>query len=357
MQTLTDFRRNLIKPSFTTRRVDLDRLHAIDDRAQDLAPGDLVLARVEEIGQHTRIERPDGRKAILYPGDELLLACGARYAPDQFEADCPEQVGPANLVAAGGIAGLVRESHSRMKPATEITLLGAALDAEGKRLRLVDHRVPDVATATSAVPIVAVCGTSMNSGKTHTVASLARGLTLAGLKVAAIKATGTGSGGDLWFFRDSGAVHIADFTDAGFATTYRADPHEILGGIRCLIADAVGRDVDVVLMEIADGLGQGETAALLRMPELRSLLSGVIFSASDALGAVAGVAWLQREGHAVSAVSGLLTASPLALRETLAQIDLPCLTPMDLMTPDAVMPLVESRVTLARPLPAAVSAM
>lgn len=334
MQIVTESRRVRLKPSFATRRVDPAGVSGIDTQAHDLRPGDVVLARIEEIGHHQRLERPDGRRALLYPGDEVLLACGARYAPDQFEADCPEAVGPAQLVAAGGIAGHVSACHTRMKPPTALTIIGAALDGAGRRIRLADHALANAPIGRSPVPVILVCGTSMNSGKTHALASLVRGLRLSGVETAAIKATGTGAGGDLWFFRDSGAAHVADFTDAGFATTYRADPAAVFDGLGRLAGDAVARGAGAIVMELADGLGQQETAALMRMPALKRLASKVVFAAADAFGAKTGVDWLTREGHSVCAVSGLLAASPLALRETRAALDAPCLTAEELMTPE-----------------------
>lgn len=59
----------------------------------DVAPalGDLVLARVVEIGKHTRLEGPGSRRQLLFPGQEILLAYGNRYAPDQFLAEIPRR--------------------------------------------------------------------------------------------------------------------------------------------------------------------------------------------------------------------------------------------------------------------------
>src|SRR3954454_23567636 len=79
------------KPAYTTRFVaerigrDPHGFHLLTQH--DVAPnaGDVVLAEVLEIGQHQRIERPDSRRAVLFEGDEILIAYGARYAPDQFE--------------------------------------------------------------------------------------------------------------------------------------------------------------------------------------------------------------------------------------------------------------------------------
>ncbi|MDT8345601.1 MAG: hypothetical protein RQ752_14350 [Thermohalobaculum sp.] len=329
MQPMDVIRLTRVKQSFATRRVPLGDIARIDTAAERLVAGDLVLARVDELGHHTNVERPDGRRAKLFPGDEILIACGARYAPDQFEAQCPAALGPAHLAAAGGIAGLVDASHDRMKPPTAITLLGAVCAASGQRMNLADFAVA-AAPRPARVPVLAVCGTSMNSGKTHTVASIVRGLTLGGHRAAALKVTGTGSGGDLWLFRDAGAHFVADFTDAGFGTTYRAPVEAIIEGARRLIAAAEDAGAEAIVIEIADGLWQDETAALLASAPFRAMLGGMVFAANDAMGAEAGVARLTAMGHRVCAISGLLTRSPLAMREAVLALDLPCLTAAEL---------------------------
>ena len=321
-----------IKPSFATRRIPEGEVAAIDMAATDLQPGDLVLARVDEIGQHKRIERPDGRRAILVEGDELLIVCGARYAPDQFEAASPTGLGPADLVAAGGIAGIELARHDRMDPATKITLVGAVLSAQGKRLNIADYAVA-AAKPVGQVPVIAVVGTSMNAGKTHTVASMVQGLARMGKRVAALKVTGTGAGGDLWLQKDVGAHIVMDFTDAGFGTTYRVPVDAIQAGADRLIAAAEAQGAEVIVVEVADGLRQQETAALMQMPEFHRRLQGVVFAAGDAMGAEAGVAWLQKAGHDVLAISGLLTRSPLAIREAEAAGSVPVLTPEQLRDP------------------------
>lgn len=330
-----------LKPSFATRRVDHRDIAGLEEMAGGLRPGDLVIAQITGMGQHVNIERPDGRKAKLFPGDEILVACGARYAPDQFEADCPESAGLADLVAAGGIVGHVQCAHQRMNAATQVMILGAVCDRNGKRLNLADYAVQAEVTPIT-IPVIAVCGTAMNAGKTYTVATTVRGLARAGKKVAAIKVTGTGAGGDLWFCHDSGADIVRDFTDAGFATTYRHSVDEILTGALSLMAEAQAAGCDVIVIEVADGLRQAETAGILQSKTFRDLVSGVIFAAGDAMGAESGVAWLRRAGHHVLAVSGLLTRSPLAVREAETVIDLPCLTPDDLLQSETVVPLVHA---------------
>lgn len=323
-ESLSADRRAALKQSFATRRAPLDQVIGVDRAARGLRPGDVVLARVVEIGQHQRIERVDGRRARLFIGDEIVVACGARYAPDQFEASSPVAVGPADLVAAGGVAGLVTEQHDRMKPATKIEILGAAILKGGRRANLADFGVAD-AIDPGAMPALVVAGTAMNAGKSFTVASLLRGLTAAGLKVATIKITGTGAGGDVWLQLDAGAHVALDFTDAGFGTTYRVDPAALERAFSRLLAAAAAAGADLALIELADGLRQRETAALLASPRFRKRIDGVIFAASDSMGAEQGVARLQQLGHRVAGVSGVLTRSPLMVRETQGAVEQPVL--------------------------------
>ena len=85
--------------------------------------------------------------------------------------------------------------------------------------------------------------------------------------------------------------------------------------IETLSAELARHELDVAVLEVADGLVQAETAALRSAAWFRHAIDGVVFCAQDALGAKAGVEWLEQRGHDVLAVSGVLTAAPLAMRE------------------------------------------
>ena len=99
------------KRAFTTRRVELGSGMRLLRTGQPRA-GDLVLAQIESLGQHQRVESPHGRRAQLYEGDEIIVVYGERYAPDQFEAVLPEDLGPCDLFAGGGVAGKVVSRHA-----------------------------------------------------------------------------------------------------------------------------------------------------------------------------------------------------------------------------------------------------
>ncbi|PSK99461.1 hypothetical protein CLV63_103186 [Murinocardiopsis flavida] len=319
---LTEFQRAALKVSYTVRALDVDRpTHLLSGPDIRPNPGDVVAAEVTEVGRHTRVELANGRRAHLFPGDVLLLAYAARYAPDQFEAELPLDLGPCHLVAAGGIAAEVRTAHDAMAAPTRITPIGIAATAAGTRVTMEGLAAPTPARPMRGVPTIAVVGTAMNAGKTSTGAALVRGLTAAGYRVGAAKITGTGAGGDRWLFADSGAAGVLDFTDAGMATTYRMPLDRIMEGARDLRDRLVLDGADAVVLEIADGVMQPETARLLARDDFQAMVGSCVFAAGDAPGALYGVDRLRAIGLPVVAVSGRLTASPLAIREVAGVLD------------------------------------
>ena len=317
------------KRAFSTRRVptaDMNRLLTGDLRPE---PGDLVLARVDEILKHTKLELTDGRRAHLFPGDEIVVAFGHRYAPDQYEAQIGEDLSPCDLVAAGGLASVEISRHQRMLPPTRISPLGLLARADGTRMNLADYGVK---ASEERPPIAALLslGTSMNAGKTLTAMSMVRGLKRLGHKVAALKITGTGAGGDIWIVRDAGADVVADFTDAGFASTYLTPIDEIERGCTRLLNHAADQGCDIAVIEIADGLQQLETARLIHSRSILDLTLGTVFAAYDAMGAKYGVDVLREAGHNVIAMSGRLGRSPLGVREAEAATGLRVYSPWEL---------------------------
>lgn len=178
-----------------------------------------------------------------------------------------------------------------------------------------------------------VLGTSMNSGKTTTVAAIVRGLTAAGLEVAAGKVTGTGAGGDPRLFEDSGAAAVLDFTDFGFASTYRLHHDEIRALLVSMVSELAATGPDVIVVEVADGLFQQETARLVDDPLFEQIVNTVVFAAGEALGALAGQNLLTMKGLAPTVVSGRLTASPMAKAEAELALEVPVLGVDELASP------------------------
>lgn len=324
------------KFAYTTRRVPAEAIGTILPSERQIKAGDLVLARVARLGQHDHVELPNGRRATLYEGDEIVVTFGNRYAPDQFEAVVPDRLGPCQLVAAGGIAATVVHKHSKMREATDILPEGLLGDAGGRRINLSEWGLtplkPD--PAAPRPPVIVVVGTSMNSGKTTVMSCLTRGLNTLGYRVGAAKATGTGAGGDHWHMADAGADPAMDFIDAGYASTYRLPSRDVDQAVWTQLAYLFRSGVHYVLAEISDGLLEQETARLLTSPDFRPFFDAIIFTAAESLGAVAGVAWLRQRGLPVIAVSGVLTSSPLTMREALGAAEIPIYPSQSFIRPE-----------------------
>lgn len=324
-----------IPRAFTTRRVPRDQMVQLvaGDRAP--RPGDLVLVRIDELGQHTRIQLPSTRRRNLFLGDEVILCYGNRYAPRQFEAIVPGSLEPCHLVAAGGVAARALSWHEKVYAGpTCVTPIGLVADAAGQPLNVADWALSAVGDLDPEGPaVIAFAGTAMNAGKTTAAAFLAHGLVRSGLRVGYAKLTGTGAGGDPGLLHDAGASPVLDFTDAGHASTYLVPQTEIERIAVVLLSRLQAQRVDVILVELADGLFQEETERLLRSKFFRRLADAMIFCAGDAMGAAHGCEWLRRHRHPMLALAGVLTAAPLQMREAMAATGVPVLSRAELADP------------------------
>lgn len=320
------------KWTFTTRRVPHDAATDMDTEFARARPGDLILAHVAEIGQHRRVQLCSGRVSDIYPGDAVVLACGARYAPDQFEGIAEISSEGADLLAGGGCIGKVLSRNERIKPPTRLIPAGRLLRKDGSPVNLDEYSLI-VSERAGRIPVIAIFGTAMNSGKTVATAQLALGLRRAGWRVAALKGTGTGAFGDYNEYQDTGAHVVADFTDAGMVSTYLEPIERIRAGIDRLLAHAADSGCEIAVLEIADGLFQRETAQLLADQTFQSRISGLVFACGDAVAATGGVAVLRQHGIEPDALTGMLSCSPMATAEAMAMTGVPVLGKRDLSDP------------------------
>jgi hypothetical protein len=294
-------------------------------------PGDIALARLEKIGKNARLELTNGRPCNLHEGDLLAVVFGNRYATQQFEGYALAEEDGCDLLSMGGLCGLVKSKHASVAEPTKLRLLGALGDALGRPLQLHDFALRSVRTRRQPRVIV-VCGTSMDSGKTHTAMSLIVGLRRQKQRVASIKLTGTATGKDTWHMLDAGAAPALDFVDGGFASTYLCNLDELQGLYSLLMGHAAFQGAEWVVVEIADGLLQEETAALLRSPAFTATVSAWVFATSDPMAAVGGVSVLREWGIEPVAVSGVISMSPLAMGEARAATGVTCLTAAELQS-------------------------
>ena len=330
------------KWAFVTRRVKRSDVYKLSKDFANVRAGDLVLGQILKIGQHKRIQLAEGRVSESYVGDYVVLACADRYAPDQFEGIAQLDQMSSDLLAGGGLIGKMRLANDLMQTPTQIKPLGILQNIKGDNMNVDQYKLVGC-NQTKQVPVIGVVGTSMNAGKTTTAASIAFGLKQLGFKVAALKITGTGAFGDFNAFSDAGCSLVADFTDAGMASTYKQPIAKLLHGFKTLLSHAEKQGAEAIVVEIADGVYQTETAQLLNSNYIKEQFDGILFAAGEALSAVGGVNKLRSLGFEPLAVSGKVSCSPLAISETQANANVTVASRSELKSPQYLSQLLSKR--------------
>jgi hypothetical protein len=321
------------KWSYVTRRIDDRAELTLGDSAAAPKLGDFVFVKVSQLGEHEFLEDVHGRRVRLYPGDLIAGAYGNRYATDFYEGYLPSPGDEVHLLTSGGLIGTVASTHTSKGTPTQLEVLGPIVRADSavaipRALGTDDFAVARSATGKPEMGTIVVVGSSMNAGKTTTTSAVVRGLYRAGLRVGAAKVTGSGSGKDHWAYVDAGAATVTDFLDFGMPSTFGYPVQRLVDTMIAIRDRLVSDGADAIVLEIADGVLQEETRALIKV--LPEFADEVILAVGDALGAVAGMEVLSDLGVTVRAISGLVTASPLASREVAAATGLQVFTPGEL---------------------------
>jgi hypothetical protein len=301
--------------SWASRVLNDEPIVLDESDTSDPVAGDLALVRVHEIGEHERIVTKENRRLRIYPGDLIVGVFGNRYATDAFEGEVAG-IDNLSLLTAGGMIGTLRSRHRSMAAPTTVTFSGYMASSNGARLNLKRRCFQKCGDGRNKMtPVIAVVGTAMNSGKTTTSVKLTKALCMSGVRVASCKLTGSVSNRDQDEMRSAASCAVLDFSDYGFPSTYLCSSEELTALFERMLADLEPAKPEVVVMEIADGILQRETAMLLEDARFKQRLHGVILSADNALSALYASDRLRELGHHVIAVSGAITSSPLSVRE------------------------------------------
>lgn len=292
------------------------------------AVGDLVMGRVEYIGQHSSLENKEGRIHQVIDGTRAVFVLGNRYAPDYYEATIPDVLPTTiDLVARSGLIADAKAKNAMIKDPTRIKVMGYVCDEKGKPLNsrdFVSLQPKSTEKTKRRAKLILVVGTSMNSGKSVSAAACCWALATMGKTVRGSKVTGTASLKDILNMEDAGAGPVSDFTHLGWPATYMLEEADLLNIFDTLDLKYANNPSNYWVVELADGILQRETAMLLASPAVQGRIHRLIFSAYDAFGAIGGLRVLkERYGLTPDGISGVCSSSPLGIRELRAFTDIP----------------------------------
>ena len=303
------------------------RTYAAIDKPPEV--GDLVYGTVRYLGFHSTLENKEGRIHVINSGSRAIFVFGNRYATDAYEGVVPSEISrEVDLLARSGMIGKVRHKNANIKDPTRVQVHGYVCNSDGHVLNTRQFPLIKEPKAKAKTPrrakLILVVGTSMNSGKSVTAASICWALTAMGYHVRGCKVTGTASLKDILHMEDAGASPVADFTHFGYPSTYLLDEPQLLEIFNKLDLKYANNPSNYWVVEIADGILQREAVILLAHQQVQSRIHRLVFAAHDALGAIAGVDILKSKfGLRPDVISGCCSASPLAVEELREFTDVP----------------------------------
>jgi hypothetical protein len=265
-----------------------------------------ILVAVEILNNkatYNKLELTSGRMAQVKCGDIIIGALGHRKALFGYSGHLPETLAPGDEIQVlniGGVLGICDSVNANFGQPFNAKVLGAVLEFPilGERIG-----VPAKAGAatlpeepqlnTHDVPVVAIAGTCMDSGKTAAASAIVSRLRHLGYTVDAFKATGVSLRRDILAMEDAGARNTSIFTDYGVITTTAKNGPAVT---RTMMNELCAEKPDVVVFELGDGiLGAYGVDAILHDKEIAAALSCLILCANDPVGATGGVGLLSSE--------------------------------------------------------------
>jgi CheY-like chemotaxis protein len=175
---------------------------------------------------------------------------------------------------------------------------------------------------TNDVPVIALAGTCMDSGKTAAACAIVSRLRHLGFKVSACKATGVALRRDVLAMEDAGATDTMIFSDLGIVTTTAKNGPALT---RALLTQLASKKPDVIVLELGDGLlGSYGVAAILADKQIRDALTAVVLCANDPVSAWGGAKILRDEyGIEPAVVTGPATDNDVGVQQIAERTSLP----------------------------------
>ena len=281
--------------------------------------GDIVLIMIESDPEKCflkYVRSPGNEKIFLKKGDVLLSALSDRYAATLLKAKVPGKLKAGDtidLIQQGGESGIIESSRKGFVN-TKVKFLGFA-GSNGKKMNMMNYALP-IHHEEGKTNLVIIVGTNMEAGKTTTTAKLCEAMTGLGKKICCGKLTGIGSVYDTGEYEKAGAAKVLGIIDAGWPSTAGLSLDELEDAFKRIYGNLLLEKPDYILIEIADGILQRETAMLLHSEFLKKYSPAYILACNDSLGAYGGMVVLRDEHKIIpKSITGKGTMTELGREE------------------------------------------
>jgi hypothetical protein len=294
-----------------------------------------VLVAVRVLNNKTRynqLELTSGRMATVNQGDVVVGALGHRKALRGYSGHLPTslQVGDSvQMLNIGGVLGICDSANPDVGAPFDCEVLGTVLHFPylGERIgvpaRAGSSQLDEAASLdTQGVPVIALAGTCMDSGKTAAACAIVGRLRHRGLHVAACKATGVSLRRDILTMEDAGASDTMIFSDLGIVTTTAENGPALT---RSLLSGLAKLEPDVIVLELGDGLlGAYGVEAILSDELIRDAFTAVILCANDPVSAWGG-ARILRDNFSIepAVVTGPATDNAVGIDQINERLSIP----------------------------------
>jgi len=296
-----------------------------------------VLVAVRVLNNKTRynqLELTSGRMATVNQGDIVVGALGHRKALRGYSGHLPTALIPGDriqLLNIGGVLGICDSANPDVGAPFDCEVLGTVLHFPylGERIG-VPARAGSTTLDTAApldtrnVPVIALAGTCMDSGKTAAACAIVSRLRHLGLHVTACKATGVSLRRDILAMEDAGASETMIFSDLGVVTTTAINGPALT---RALLSSLAHYTPDVIVLELGDGLlGAYGVDAILSDEAIRDALTVVVLCANDPVSAWGG-AKILRDEYSIepTVVTGPATDNQVGIDQISERLSLPAI--------------------------------
>ena len=266
--------------------------------------GVLIAAEVlNNKSTYNTLELTSGRMAVVKRGDIVVGAIGHRKALFGYSGHIPESLAVGDtlqILNMGGVIGACDSINASFGQPFDVRVLGAVLgfpylgERIGVPMRIgMEKLAVEPPLDTQGIPVVAIAGTCMNSGKTAAASAIVSRLRHHGHIVDAFKATGVALRRDILAMEDAGARSTLIFSDFGVTCTTAKNGSPVT---RMMLNRLAAQKPDCIVFELGDGiLGAYGVEAILRDAGISASLSSLVLCANDPVAAWGGVKLLRED--------------------------------------------------------------